>query len=346
MPGELFPIRWDNAANELILLDQTQLPRSEEYLAFRTAEGVRDAIRDMVVRGAPAIGVTAAYGMALAALHAEGDAADVLTALQKAKALLDASRPTAVNLAWATARMLAFAKSHADAAALREALVAEAVAVQREDEAICRQIGENALALLRPGDGVLTHCNAGQLATSRYGTATAAMYLAKERGVPLRIFSDETRPRLQGSSLTALELHRAGIDVTVICDNMAATVMSQGKINAVIVGTDRVAANGDVANKIGTYGVAVLARHFGLPFYVAAPTPSIDRSLAHGGLIPIEERSRNEVIHGFGVYTAPEDVKVYNPGFDVTPADLVTAIITERGVARPPYGDSLRELLA
>lgn len=346
MPGELFPIRWDDEREALILLDQTKLPRQETYLAYQTAEGVRDAIRDMVVRGAPAIGVTAGYGMYLAARQAPDGA--IPAALRSAKVLLDASRPTAVNLAWATRRMLAFAEARAalDAPALRAALKAEAVAIHREDEAICRQIGENLLTLLHDGDGVLTHCNAGQLATSRYGTATAPMYLALERGMKLRVYSDETRPRLQGSSLTALELFRAGVDVTVLCDNMAATVMSQGKIDAVIVGTDRVAANGDVANKIGTYGVAILARHFGIPFYVAAPTPSIDASLRDGSLIPIEERSREEVIHGFGVYTAPEDVKVYNPGFDVTPAALVTAIVTERGIARPPFGDSLRALLA
>ena len=344
MTGELFPIRWDDESGRLILLDQTLLPRREEYRAYQDAEGVRDAIRDMVVRGAPAIGVTAAYGMALAAQNAPGETPAVLATLREAKALLDASRPTAVNLAWATARMLAFAEARAMLSApdLRAALRAEAVAVQREDEAICRRIGEHLLGFLHDGDGVLTHCNAGQLATSRYGTATSPLYLARERGMALHVYSDETRPRLQGSSLTALELHRAGIDVTVICDNMAATVMSQGKINAVIVGTDRVAANGDVANKIGTYGVAVLAKHFGIPFYVAAPTPSIDLSLAHGGLIPIEERSREEVIHGFGIYTAPEDVKVYNPGFDVTPHELVTAIVTENGVVYPPFADGLR----
>ena len=337
---ELFPIEWREETDELILLDQTLLPREVVYRAYHDECSVAQAIREMVVRGAPAIGVTAAYGMYLSV---RGATDRLPERLEAAKRTLDAARPTAVNLSWATARMLDAARANEQLSVPEQkaALRALARSIHQEDEAINHAIGENLLTLLHDGDGILTHCNAGQLATTRYGTATAPMYLAKERGMTLHIFSDETRPRLQGSSLTALELFSAGLDVTVLCDNMAATVMSQGKIQACIVGADRVAANGDVANKIGTYGVAILARHFRIPFYVAAPTPSIDLSLATGQQIPIEERNRDEVIHGFGVYTAPKDVKVYNPGFDVTPHELITAIVTEKGVVYPPFDTGL-----
>jgi len=284
---------------------------------------------------------------------------------------LSASRPTAVNLFWALKRIQELVAAHVDepVAALKQRMLVEANCMIDQDNAVCRAIGEYGVDLLlglnvgrargspcngaddhgratgSPYISILTHCNAGGLATAQYGTALAPVYVAAERGIPVRVYADETRPLLQGARLTAWELQQAGIPVTLITDNMAATVLAQGKIDAVIVGTDRVAANGDVANKIGTLGVAVLAREFGVPFYVAAPTSSIDMSLASGDLIPIEERKPEEVTEGFGRRTAPPGVAVYNPAFDVTPSRYVTALITERGVVRPPYAASLKALL-
>lgn len=335
MNEPLNPIEWKN--DTLVLLDQTKLPNEIVYEEMNTVEDVWEAIVTMKVRGAPAIGVAAAYGLYLGVR--DGDT-DLAKEVLKHADYLATSRPTAVNLFWALDRMKSVKNEN-----LVEALLEEAKAIHKEDEAINRAIGENLLTELHDGMGILTHCNAGSLATSKYGTATAPMYLAKEKGWNFKVYADETRPRLQGSTLTALELSRAGIDVTVITDSMAAMVMSQGKVQAVIVGCDRVAANGDTANKIGTLGVSILAKHYGIPFYIAAPTPTIDLQTPTGAEIPIEERDKSEVIEGFGRLTAPADVNVYNPAFDVTPADHITAIVTEKGIVRAPFKENLAKLL-
>lgn len=345
MSEQLIPIQWKDDA--LVLLDQTTLPNEVRYDSYKTIESVWDAIVTMKVRGAPAIGVSAAYGLYLGVKDASEATFETFFSYLKEKSdYLATSRPTAVNLFWALERMEKKAKSVSSSpvAEIKKALLEEAIAIHKEDEEINRMIGENLLTLLSDGMGILTHCNAGALATTKYGTATAPMYLAKEKGWDIKVYADETRPRLQGSTLTALELQRAGIDVTVITDNMAAMVMSQGKVQAVIVGCDRVAANGDVANKIGTMGVAILAKNFGIPFYVAAPTPTIDLRTPTGKEIPIEEREEEEVTNRFGVYTAPKGVKVYNPAFDVTPNEFVTAIVTEKGIVEAPYEENLQKL--
>jgi methylthioribose-1-phosphate isomerase len=345
MTEQLIPIQWKDDA--LVLLDQTTLPNDVRYDSYTTIESVWDAIVTMKVRGAPAIGVSAAYGLYLGVKDAPEDSLKTFFDYLKEKSeYLATSRPTAVNLFWALERMEEKAKSIAECevAAIKEALLQEAIAIHKEDEEINRMIGENLLTLLSDGMGILTHCNAGALATTKYGTATSPMYLAKEKGWDLKVYADETRPRLQGSTLTALELQRAGIDVTVITDNMAAMVMSQGKVQAVIVGCDRVAANGDVANKIGTMGVAILAKNFDIPFYVAAPIPTIDLRTPTGKEIPIEERDEEEVTNRFGVYTAPKGVKVYNPAFDVTPNEFVSAIVTEKGIVEAPFEENLQKL--
>ncbi|MCU0094447.1 S-methyl-5-thioribose-1-phosphate isomerase [Bacillus sp. OR9] len=345
MEEQLIPIQWKDGA--LVLLDQTVLPNEVVYESFKTAESVWDAIQVMKVRGAPAIGVSAAYGVYLGAKAVpQSTVEEFIEEVKKVCAYLATSRPTAVNLFWALERMENVAKenTHLSISQLKDRLLEEAKEIHREDEEINRQIGEHALTLFHDGMGVLTHCNAGALATTKYGTATAPMYLAKEKGWDLKIYSDETRPRLQGSTLTALELQRAGIDVTVITDNMAAMVMSQGKIDAVIVGCDRVAANGDVANKIGTLGVSILAKYYNIPFYVAAPIPTIDLKTLTGKEIPIEERDASEVINCFGQYSAPKESKVYNPAFDVTPHENVTAIITEKGIVKAPFTENLKKL--
>lgn len=340
----LTSIKWEN--NALILLDQTILPNEISYDEYHTIESVWDAIVTMKVRGAPAIGVTAAYGMYLGIRNFEGTIDEMRNQVQKNRDYLATSRPTAVNLFWAIDRMVKCVTSiDSDKIEMvKDALLEEAKTIHREDEEINRQIGENLLTLLQNGNGVLTHCNAGALATTKYGTATAPFYLAKEKGWDIKVYADETRPRLQGSTLTALELQRAGIDVTVITDNMAAMVMSQGKVQAAIVGCDRVAANGDTANKIGTLGVAILAKHYGIPFYVAAPTPTIDMNTSDGSLIPIEERHIDEIINGLGKWTAPKDIQAYNPAFDVTPANLITAIVTEKGIIKAPFEENLKKL--
>ena len=344
--GWLQSVRWN--ADHLELLDQRLLPEEVVYLDLTTSKDIWDAIKELKVRGAPAIGIAAAYGLYLGVRGVEGGVPELLAAVQRERDYLATSRPTAVNLFWALDRLVRkaseLAEAGADAAAIKEGLLREAVVIQSEDEETNRRIGEHALSLLQDGYGVLTHCNAGGLATARYGTATAPMYLAKEKGWNLKVFADETRPVLQGARLTAFELMRAGVDVTLITDNMAAMVMSKGWIQAVIVGTDRVAANGDVANKIGTYGVAVLAKAHNIPFYVACPMSTIDLETKTGADIPIEERHEDEVTIGFGKRTAPVGVKVYNPAFDVTPAEYVTAIITEKGVVQAPYEENLRKL--
>lgn len=336
------------AGEHLDLLDQRLLPEEVVYLPLVTIQDVWEAIRHLKVRGAPAIGIAAAYGVVLGSRDIDTNASDWLKAVKEAAAHLATSRPTAVNLFWALDRMTARAESLAsdesELATLKRALLDEAIAIQSEDEETNRLIGEHALELFQDGMGVLTHCNAGGLATAKYGTALAPFYLAKERGIQLKVFADETRPVLQGARLTAFELHQAGVDVTLICDNMAGMVMSKGWVNAVIVGTDRVAANGDVANKIGTYSVAVLAKAHGIPFYVACPLSTIDLNTASGDLIPIEERGEEEITEGFGKRTAPQGVKVFNPAFDVTPHEYVTAIITEKGVVKPPFDVNLKKL--
>lgn len=304
MEEQLIPIQWKDDA--LVLLDQTLLPNEIVYESFKTAESVWDAIQVMKVRGAPADWCfSCLWSVFRIKEFAESTEEGFMDEVRKVCTYLATSRPTAVNLFWALERMESVATDniHLSISQLKNRLLEEAKEIHREDEEINRQIGEHALTLFHDGMGVLTHCNAGALATTKYGTATAPMYLAKEKGWDLKIYSDETRPRLQGSTLTALELQRAGIDVTVITDNMAAMVMSQGKIDAVIVGCDRVAANGDVANKIGTLGVSILAKYYNIPFYVAAPTPTIDLKTSTGKEIPIEERDASEVINRFGKYS-------------------------------------------
>lgn len=335
--------------DHLVLLDQRLLPEEIVYLQLFTPEEVWEGIHSMKVRGAPAIGIAAAFGAVLGGMQVEAnDNEGWLQQVAKTCAYLATSRPTAVNLFWALDRIKLAAEklaaSDLDTAGLNAALLAEAEAIRAEDEDVCRRIGENALPFFQDGMGVLTHCNAGGLATAKYGTALAPMYLAHEQGLNIKVFADETRPVLQGARLTAFELQQAGIDVTLLADNMAAMVMSKGWIQAVIVGTDRVAANGDVANKIGTYGVAVLAKAHGIPFYVACPLSTIDLNTKTGADIPIEERPAEEITEGFGKRTAPQGVKVYNPAFDITPNEYVTAIITEKGVVQAPYHESLKSL--
>ncbi|WP_239615117.1 S-methyl-5-thioribose-1-phosphate isomerase [Cohnella mopanensis] len=341
-------LRWENDA--LSLLDQRLLPEETVYLRLTTPQDVWEAIRELKVRGAPAIGIAAAYGVVLGVMGFSGTSEAWLAEVNRHAEYLATSRPTAVNLFWALDRMKAYAQDLVQSAKAPEeanpALLAEAQLIQAEDEATNRLIGEHALTLFKDGMGVLTHCNAGGLATAKYGTALAPFYLALEQGIQLKVFADETRPVLQGARLTAFELQQAGVDVTLICDNMAGHVMSKGWIQAVIVGTDRVAANGDVANKIGTYSVAVLAKAHNIPFYVACPLSTIDLSTPTGADIPIEERHSDEVSFGFGKRTAPQGIAVYNPAFDITPNELVTAIITEKGIIQAPYSDNLRQLFA
>lgn len=333
--------------DKLDLLDQRLLPEEIVYLPLTTSEDVWEAIRHLKVRGAPAIGIAAAYGVVLGSRDAATEG-EWLADVKKHAEYLATSRPTAVNLFWALDRMKAaadrFSGEGLSLDGLKEALTNEAIAIQSEDEETNRLIGEHALGLFKDDMGVLTHCNAGGLATAKYGTALAPFYLAKEQGMNIRVFADETRPVLQGARLTAFELQQAGVDVTLICDNMAGMVMSKGWVDAVIVGTDRVAANGDVANKIGTYSVAVLAKAHGIPFYVACPLSTIDLSTPTGAEIPIEERNAEEITEGFGKRTAPQGVKVFNPAFDVTPHEYVTAIITEKGIVTAPFEENLRKL--
>jgi methylthioribose-1-phosphate isomerase len=320
------------------LIDQTLLPTEYVVLDVRTVDEMFDCIRRLAVRGAPAIGVAAGFGVLLGAQRLdERDRDDTLGRVKEIAAHLAQSRPTAVNLFWALDRMVARAtRDHAAGKAIVAGLFEEAHTIFEQDKAICRKIGAFGAELLRDSMTVLTHCNAGGLATVDYGTALAPIYVAHDQGKQIAVFADETRPLLQGSRLTAWELKQSGIDVTLITDNMAARVMFEGRIDAVFVGADRIARNGDVANKIGTYGVAVLARQHGIPFYVCAPLSTFDAAIATGDQIPIEERGGEEVACGFGKRTAPEGVKIYNPAFDVTPARLVTGIVTEVGVIERP----------
>lgn len=335
-------IEWANG--RIRMIDQTLLPTEFKQIYCDDIASVWEAIKALRVRGAPAIGIAAALGAVLGTWDSTATTYDAFAAeLKSATDYLATSRPTAVNLFWALDRInrTAAENSHLDIPALKARLLAEAQEIIEEDKAMCRAIGQHGMALLNENDTILTHCNAGGLATSDYGTALAVMFSAHEAGKNIHVFADETRPLLQGARLTTWELMQAGIDVTLICDNMAAQVMKEGKIQCVIVGADRIAANGDTANKIGTYNVAILAEAHGIPFYVAAPTSTLDFALKTGDEIPIEQRAAEEITEGFGKMTAPEGVKVYSPAFDVTPAALVTAIITEKGVARPPYMESL-----
>ena len=346
---DLATLEWiGDVAGHLQMIDQTRLPVDFVQIACRDVPAVWEAIKMLRVRGAPAIGVAAAYGVCLGVQQVKTDnEAAVLSALESAAAHLATSRPTAVNLFWALERMRRQGQAlrGGGAQALRAGLLAEARAIHQEDRQMCRAIGRHGAALLADGDGVLTHCNAGGLATSDYGTALAVMFAAHDAGKRLRIFADETRPLLQGARLTAWELARRGIDVTLICDSMAAQVMREGKVQAVVVGADRIAANGDTANKIGTYSVALAAAAHEIPFYVAAPSSTFDLTLDSGEQIPIEQRDPREVTHGFGLQTAPTGVKVYNPAFDVTPARLIAAIICERGVIAPVNRETIAAML-
>lgn len=331
----------------LDLLDQTRLPGEKRYVTCRGYRDVVDAIRTMKVRGAPAIGISAAYAMVLASYEIDANSRDTyLEGLRRAADELVAARPTAVNLTWAVNKMLYAARSAGDWRNIPNVLASAAATMEAEDVEANRRIGQNGAALLGDPVTVLTHCNAGTLATAGYGTALGVVRAAIEAGKRVRVFADETRPFLQGARLTAFELLEDGIPVTLITDSMAGYVMSQGKVDCVIVGADRIAANGDVANKVGTYSLAVLARENAVPFYVAAPTSTLDLSLASGAQIPIEERDPKEVVEILGQRIAPAGVAVFNPAFDVTPSRYVTAIITERGVVYPPYSDSLKALLA
>jgi methylthioribose-1-phosphate isomerase len=329
------------------LVDQTLLPTQVQYRDCRTVEEVWEAIRVLRVRGAPAIGVAAAFGVVLG-LQAHIDAASYAERLKRVADYLRTSRPTAVNLFWAIERLekTTSKASEREPAALTRQLLDEALAIEREDRAMCRAIGRFGAELVQSGHGILTHCNAGGLATAEYGTALAVMYSAAEQGKKFHVIADETRPLLQGARLTAWELQQAGIDVTLICDSMAAQVMREGKVQLAIVGADRIAANGDTANKIGTYGVAVLARAHGIPFYVAAPSSTFDLRIADGSQIPIEQRDPREITEGLGKVIAPAGVRVYNPAFDVTPAELIAGIITEKGVIQPVNEASIRRVLA
>ena len=338
----------DDQDSALLIIDQTQLPGRREILRLKDQKSIWDAIYLLKVRGAPAIGVAAAFGIYLAAKEIDEDTFDdFYKRFEEARDYLDSARPTAVNLSWALRRMDSVVRENREKTVpeIKSLLLREANEIKAEDIRVCRSIGENGLKLLKPGMGLLTHCNAGQLATSKYGTATAPMYLGQECGYGFHVFCDETRPLLQGARLTAFELQEAGIDTTLICDNMAPSVMKQGWVDAVFVGCDRVAANGDAANKIGTSYVALAAKHFHIPFYVCAPTSTIDMACKTGADIHIELRPAEEVTEmWYEKRMAPEGVKVYNPSFDVTDAEFITAIITEYGVAYPPYDVSLKEI--
>jgi len=322
----------------LRLLDQTRLPTEELYFVCQDVETLAHAIETLRVRGAPAIGVSAAYGVAIAAMNA--DDADRRDAVARAIARLARTRPTAVNLFWALERMRRTAEAATDVE-LGERLLAEARAIEKDDDRRCRAMGGHGAGLLPDEATVITHCNAGGLATSGYGTALGVFYAAAEMGKRLRVYADETRPLLQGARLTAWELATSNIDVTVICDSTAASLMRSRHVDGVFVGADRIAANGDTANKIGTYGLAIAAQKHGVPFYVVAPMSTVDMTLPDGSHIPIEERGEDEVRCGAGRRTVPDAAKVWNPAFDVTPADLITGIVTEHGVARPPFGPTL-----
>lgn len=351
---DLDTVRLDEENIAVTIIDQTLLPNEIKLLSLTNAEDMREAIYLLKVRGAPAIGVTAAFGMyVLSARSDETEPEAFAKEFQENKEYLNAARPTAVNLSWALERMDGvFCRAMENAQKndnwkkpILNALKQESLTIYNEDIEVCRRIGEYGLSLIHDGDGILTHCNAGKLATIRYGTATAPMYLAKEQGMKISVYCDETRPLLQGARLTAFELQESGIDTTLLCDNMSASLMRQGRIQAIFVGCDRVAANGDTANKIGTSVVAAVAKKYGVPFYVCAPTSTIDRNTPDGDAIIIEQRKPEEVTEmWYEQRMAPQGVKVYNPAFDVTDNEDITAIVTEFGIAYPPYTDSLKEI--
>lgn len=344
---DITPVKYTDG--KLLILDQTLLPGEERYIEMQTKEDVWEAIYKLRVRGAPAIGVAAGYGLYLAIrdFPEDRESAEFQNALREASDYLVTARPTAVNLAWALKRMVnrfneASPRTVSEGKAL---LFEEAEAIRKEDEAACFAMGEYGLSLLKPGMGILTHCNAGTIATAKYGTCLAPIYLGAERGYNFKVFADETRPLLQGARLTSWELSKAGVDVTLICDNMASAVMKNGWIDAVVVGCDRMAANGDGANKIGTSGVAVLAKEYGIPFYMYVPTSTVDLNTKTGDDIHIELRDGEEIYKmWYEKPMAPEGVKTYNPSFDVTSAEYITAVITEKGIVRPPYRENLAKL--
>ena len=339
-------LRWEgDESGHLVIIDQTRLPLEVTELECRDLKSVWEAIKALRVRGAPAIGIAAAYGVCLG-MQSEEDH-ELGRQLQQVTDYLATSRPTAVNLFWALDRIRARAEtvSNDGRESLLKVLLQEAKTIHEEDRAICHAIGQHGAELLTEGSGVLTHCNAGGLATSEYGTALSLFFTAQDQQKRLHVFVDETRPLLQGSRLTAWELRQRGIEATLICDSMAAQVMKENRVQAVVTGADRIAANGDAANKIGTYGVAVLAAAHDIPFYVAAPASTFDLSLEDGSKIPIEERDPEEVTHGFGRQTAPDGVRVYNPAFDVTPAKYISAIVTEHGVIRPVNRETVASML-
>ena len=334
--------------SRVVIIDQTQLPNRTVTLELGTAQEIYDAIKVLAVRGAPAIGICAGYGMyVLARQKAELPMADFQESMHKDGEYLISSRPTAVNLSWAVKRMLALLDANTEKTVpeVVELLHDECIAIHNEDIEMCYRISEYGLSLVKDGDGILTHCNAGPLATSKYGTAIGPMLLGKERGINFHVFSDETRPLLQGARLTSYELEKAGVDVTLICDNMASLVMKNGWVQACFVGCDRIAANGDFANKIGTSGVAILAKHYGIPFYTLGPTSTIDMNCPTGADIKIEQRDPEEIKNMW--YKEPmalPEVKCYNPAFDVTDHELLTAIVTDRGIVYPPFDVNLKKL--
>lgn len=341
-------VELDDEHDALVIIDQTKLPGTTQIISLKTGEEIWDAIYLLKVRGAPAIGVAAAFGIYLLSKRIVTDDFDAFyQEFCRQKDYLNSSRPTAVNLSWALNRMeqVCLSNKEKPVSEIKELLKKEAVSIKEEDIQVCRAIGEYGLSLVKPGDGILTHCNAGQLATCKYGTATAPIYLGQERGYNFHVYADETRPLLQGARLTAYELFSSGVDVTLICDNMSATVMRNGWVNAVFVGCDRVAANGDTANKIGTSVVATVAKRYNVPVYICAPTSTIDMATPSGADIRIEQRPAHEVTEmWYKERMAPEGVKVFNPAFDITDHDLIAGIVTEYGIAREPYTESLREI--
>lgn len=342
---DIVPLKYKDG--KFLILDQTLLPNEEVYIEMKNKEDVWEAIYKLRVRGAPAIGVAAAYGLYVAVRDYEGDLEGFTAAVKEAKDYLVTARPTAVNLAWALNRMWKV-YNEAKPSTVEEGkkvLFDEAEKIRVEDEEACRAMGEYGLTLLKPGMGILTHCNAGTIATAKYGTCLSPLYLGHEQGYNFKVFADETRPLLQGARLTSWELNKAGIDVTLICDNMASIVMKNGWVDAVVVGCDRMAANGDGANKIGTSGVAILAKEYGIPFYMYVPTSTIDLDTPTGDDIHIELRKGEEIYKmWYEKDMAPEGVKTYNPSFDVTDAKYITAVITEKGIVRPPYKENLAKL--
>ncbi|PKM66767.1 MAG: S-methyl-5-thioribose-1-phosphate isomerase [Firmicutes bacterium HGW-Firmicutes-2] len=345
----VIPAKLNEEKTKLELIDQTLLPNKEVFLYLDEREKIFEAIKMLRVRGAPAIGVAAAYGLYVCMNKMDTDSlSEFKKEFYETKDYLATSRPTAVNLFWALDRMQnrfeEEENNSLNVIEMKQALLDESEKIFAEDQAMGKAIGEYGLELLKPKMGLLTHCNAGGIATSGIGTALAPMYLGHEKDYDFKVYADETRPLLQGSRLTAYELNKAGIDVTIICDNMASLVMKEGKIDAVLVGCDRIAANGDTANKIGTSGVAILAKEYGIPMYILGPTSTIDMNTKTGNDIEIELRDEEEIGNGFGLRTAPKEVKAYNPAFDVTDAKYITAIITEKGIIRPPYKESLKKL--